>query len=105
MTYNVFSGTLNPTHLLTFDNIVLDFPVFPALGNGGAESVDFGSANRRKLGFFVTQICQGAHMNTPIGDKLFQDIPRCVAKFCKNRPRDVEKSDGEFFFKNNTTKI
>jgi len=35
-------------------------------------------------------------MNTPIGDKLFQDMPRCVAKFRENRPRDVEKSvDGK----------
>jgi len=30
--------------------IVLDFPSFPALGNGGAESVDFGSENLAKLG-------------------------------------------------------
>ena len=29
-------------------------------------------------------------MNTPIGDKLFQDIPRRVANFRENRPRDVE---------------
>ena len=29
-------------------------------------------------------------MNTHIGDKLFQDIPRRVANFCKNRLRDVE---------------
>jgi len=35
-------------------------------------------------------------MKTPVGDKLFQDIPHCVAKFRKNRPRDVEKSvDGK----------
>jgi len=35
-------------------------------------------------------------MNTPIGDKLFQDIPRREAKFRENRPRDVEKSvDGK----------
>jgi len=33
------------------DPIVLDFPIFPALGNDGAQSVDFGSANRRKLLF------------------------------------------------------
>ena len=31
-------------------------------------------------------------MNTHIGDKIFQDTPRRVAKFCENRPRDVEKS-------------
>jgi len=31
-------------------------------------------------------------MNTPIRDKLFQDIPRSVAKFRENRPSDVEKS-------------
>jgi len=30
-------------------------------------------------------------MNTPIGDKLFQDIPRRVTMFRENRPRDVEK--------------
>jgi len=29
-------------------------------------------------------------MNTPIGDKLFQDIPRGVANFDQNEPRDVE---------------
>jgi len=31
-------------------------------------------------------------MNTHIGDKIFQDTPRCVAKFRENRPRYVEKS-------------
>jgi len=35
-------------------------------------------------------------MNTPIGDKLFQNIPRRVTKFRENRPRQVEKSvDGQ----------
>ena len=35
-------------------------------------------------------------INTPIGDKLFQNIPRHVAKFRENRPKDVEKSvDGK----------
>ena len=35
-------------------------------------------------------------MNTAIGDKLFQNIPRRVAMFRENRPRDVEKSmDGK----------
>ena len=35
-------------------------------------------------------------MNTPIGDRLFQNIPRCVARFRENQPRDVEKSvDGK----------
>jgi len=31
-------------------------------------------------------------MNTPVGDRPFQDIPRRVAKFCASRPRDVDKS-------------
>jgi len=31
-------------------------------------------------------------MNIPIGDQLFQDVRRRVAKFRENRPRDVEKS-------------
>jgi len=44
-------------------------------------------------------------MNTPIGDKLFQDIPRRVAKFRENRPRDDEESVDGKKIKNNTTKI
>jgi len=31
-------------------------------------------------------------MKPPVGDKLFQDIPRRLAKFRENRPRDVKKS-------------
>jgi len=59
-----------------------------------AQSVDFGSKNRRKLFFSFLKFVMGhnSHMNTPIGDGLFQEIPRCVAKFRENRPRDVEKS-------------
>jgi len=50
-------------------------------------------------------------MNTPIGDKLFQHIPRRVAKFRENRPRDGEnlvdgkKNRKKINKKNNTTKI
>jgi len=29
-------------------------------------------------------------MNTPIGDKLFQDILRRVENFRENRPKDVK---------------
>jgi len=43
-------------------------------------------------------------MNTPIGNKLSQDIPRGVAKFRENRPRDVERSVDEKKRKNSTTK-
>jgi len=40
-------------------------------------------------------------MNTPIGDKLFQDIPCHVANFPENRSWDVENLvDGKKFFKN-----
>jgi len=40
-------------------------------------------------------------MNTHIGDRLFQDTPRRVAKFRENLPRDVEKSlVQKRFFKN-----
>jgi len=34
------------------DPIVSDFPIFPALGNGGTQSVDFGSGNWRKMELF-----------------------------------------------------
>jgi len=43
-----------------------------------AEEIDLEKCNFRKL-------------NTPIGDRLFQDIPRRVAKFRENQPRDVNK--------------
>jgi len=39
------------------DAIVLDFPIFPALRNGGAQSVDFGSDNRQKWGVSACKIC------------------------------------------------
>jgi len=72
--------------------MVLDFPICPALGNGGAQNVDFGSANRRKLMFFAPHFRGGGHMNTHVGDKIFQETPRRVATFRENLPRDVEKS-------------
>jgi len=31
-------------------------------------------------------------MSTHVGEKIFQNTPRRVAKFRENRPRDVEKS-------------
>ena len=49
-----------------------------------------------KNGFFRPSNLLWARMNTPVGDKLFKDIPLRVAKFRENRPRDVEKSvDGK----------
>jgi len=42
-------------------------------------------------------------MNSPIGDILFRDIPRCVAKFRENRSRDVEKSVERKRINHNTT--
>ena len=39
------------------DAILLNFPIFPAAGNGVAQSRDFGSENRQKVGFFVPQTC------------------------------------------------
>ena len=56
--------------------------MFAALGNARAQSVDFGSENRQKLGFCPS--------NLLVARKLFQEIPRRVAKFRENRPRDVE---------------
>ena len=55
----------------------------------------FGPQISENLGFRPSN-CLGASMNIPIGDRLFQDIPRRVAKFRENRARDVEKSmDGK----------
>jgi len=48
-------------HLATDFNypIVLDFPIFPALGNGGAQCVDFGSENRQIWGFSPLKFVRG----------------------------------------------
>ena len=43
------------------DIIALDFSICLVLRNGVAESVDFGSANRRKLEFFATQFLGGTY--------------------------------------------
>jgi len=44
------------TDVLTYaqnDSIVLDFPIFPALGNGGAQSVDCRSkVGKNEMGVF-----------------------------------------------------
>ena len=49
-----------------------------------------------KSGVFRPLNLLGSRTNTPIGDKLFQHIPRHVAKFRENRPREVENSvDGK----------
>jgi len=76
------------------DAFVLDFPNFRALGNGGAQSVDFGSGKVRKMWFnFAPQIFRGGgtHEHPYIGDRIFQ-VHRVVWQFRENRPREVEKS-------------
>jgi len=46
----------------------------------------------KNWGFFPLKFVNRTHMNTPVGDKLFPDIPCRVAKFRENWPRDDEKS-------------
>jgi len=41
------------------DPIVLDFPISLELWNGGAQSVDFGSANWQNVGFCPSKIFMG----------------------------------------------
>jgi len=72
--------------------VVLDFPIFLALGNGGAQSVDFGYDNRQNGGFSPLTFVRGTYERIGGRPKLFQDIPRRAPKFCENRLTDVEKS-------------
>jgi len=39
--------------------VVLDFPIFPAVGNDGAQSVDFESENWQKLRVSLLKIVRG----------------------------------------------
>jgi len=41
------------------DPIVSDFPIFSALGNDGAQSVDFGPESRQNWGVFARQFFRG----------------------------------------------
>ena len=79
------------------DPIVLHFPIFRALVNSGAQSVDFPQIGEN-WGFSLLTIFSGAHMNPRIGigRNVFQDIARRVAKLRENRPRDVEKMATQF---------
>ena len=70
------------------DTIVLDFPIFPTVGNGRAQSVDYGLKVAKNWGFSPLKFLGGTYT----GDKIFQNTPRRVAKFRENRPKDVEKS-------------
>ena len=45
----------------------------------------------KNWGFLPLKFFYGAHMNTHIGDKIFQDTPHHVAKFRENWPRDVTR--------------
>ena len=60
--------------------IVLDFPISLALRNGGAQSIDFGFANWRKLGLYWVG---------PTYDQ-FQNITASFGKFCENLFKDIE---------------
>jgi len=48
------------------DPIVLAFPIFAALGNGGAQSVDFGPENQQQLEVFASQIFRGNAIRSEI---------------------------------------
>jgi len=54
--------------------------------------------------FLPLKFCRGTY-EFPIGNNRFQNIPHRVAKFCKNRFRDVKKSLSGKKIKNNTSKI
>ena len=43
------------------DAIVLDFPISPAVWNGGAQSRDFGPENRQKWGFRPSNLLGGTY--------------------------------------------
>ena len=95
-TTDLIRGWWDPNHvwyercrLTLIDSVVLYFAIVPSLLNDGAQSVDFGSANRQKLEFFALHIFRGTYEH-PIGYNQFQNIPRRAAKFRENRPRDVE---------------
>ena len=54
------------------DTIVLDFPIFPTVGNGRAQSVDYGLKVAKNWGFSPLKFLGGTYT----GDKIFQNTPR-----------------------------
>jgi len=82
------------------DPTVLDFQISLSLCHDGTQSVEFGSANWRKLR--VLSLILGAHVNTSTAHNYFRYIT-CVVwqSFCEKRFRDVEKSVSakKIFFK------
>jgi len=76
-------------HLAQIDPIVLDFAIFPALGNGGLKVSILGLQIGENC-FFRPSNFYEARMDIPIGDKLFHDITRRMENFRENRPRDVK---------------
>jgi len=94
--------TSSPSHRLT---LVLDFPIFSALGRFSGSKCRFLVRKSAKKIFARHSNLLAGRMNTHIHieHRLFQDVglPRRVENFRENRPRDVEKSVDE---KNNTTK-
>jgi len=56
----------------------------------GLKTVDYWSADQRKNGIFRPSHFQWAMYENPMGHNQFQNILRRVAKFHKNRLRDVE---------------
>jgi len=68
------------------------FPDFPRIREWRGSKCRFWVRKSAKIGVFRPSNFLGDTMTTYIGDKIFQNTPRRVAKFRENRPRDVEKS-------------
>jgi len=64
---------MNVLALRGIDHTVLDFPISIALWNAGAQTVDSGSANWRRLGFIALKIFRVTNEH-PIGHNQFQII-------------------------------
>jgi len=72
---------------MQIDPIVLNFPIFLALGNGGAQSVDFGSQICKIGGFRPSNFIGVTYeQNIQTEDKTCQDTPRSWQGFAKIGP-------------------
>jgi len=76
------------------DPVVLDFPIFPALGNGVAQSVDYGSENRQNWFFRPSISSVGGTYEHPYRRSAISGHTASCGKFSRKSAHGRRKIGG-----------